>query len=118
MAETLLEVPATARGATYNEQVNLEDWLFVNFLFDVTAASGTTPTLDIAVGHFSAAGTFTQNWAEGQLTGGGQRYSSMGPGCQRNVLPSGLVRIVYTIGGTTPSFTINTKVVGVSRSDQ
>lgn len=64
----------------------------------VSAASGTTPTLNVAIEHskdgvtFTQLGTFAQKTAissEHKVFGGADRY----------------VRAVFTVGGTTPSFT-------------
>lgn len=83
-------------------------------LIDCTAASGTTPTLDISI---QGRATATDNWITlPPLTGSAsaaftqitaattQTRRLMGP------LPAEL-RAVATIGGTTPSFTFSVKVV-------
>lgn len=73
---------------------------------DVTAASGTTPTLDVAIqtrkdssDSWRAIASFTQ-----KTTTGSERKCFAG--CDRQV------RAVLTVGGTTPSFTCS--VVGDS----
>lgn len=103
---TLLSSAArTATGAsTANE---LGDVATLRLLVDVTAVSGTTPTLDITVEtsydgstNWRSLGTFTQKTTvttERKSFGGCDRY----------------VRVSYTIGGTTPSFTFSIAGEGV-----
>lgn len=89
----------TATGSSAG--VELADKGTVRLTLAVTAASGTTPTLDITIETSSdngvsdswrSLGTFTQ------ATGTTTAYKSFG-GCDR------YVRSRRTIGGTTPSFT-------------
>lgn len=93
---------SAARTATGNgSAVALGDLGTVRLLLDVTAASGTTPTLDVTVETsydgstgWTSLGTFAQKTAAGT-----QRKSFSG--CDR------YVRATWTIGGTTPSFTFS-----------
>jgi len=68
---------------------------------DVTAASGTTPTLDVVIEdtldgtNWNTVGTFTQ-----KTTTGRQVIDITG-------LFAGTLRVRWTIGGTTPSFTFS-----------
>ena len=71
-------------------------------LVDVSAASGTTPTLDVSV-EWSYDGT---NWAVGdtadtfaQLTAAAKKVKSF-------TSKARYARVRWTIGGTTPSFTL------------
>jgi hypothetical protein len=76
----------------------------------ITAASGTTPTLDIKFQDSAdgtnfvdvATGAFAQKTATD--TGSSLVLSNVGP----------YLRAVQTVGGTTPSFTFDLYVVGVS----
>jgi hypothetical protein len=88
---------ATGQGAA----VALGDRGTLRLLLDVTAASGTGPTLDVTVEtSFDGAtgwrslGTFAQKTAVAS-----ERKSF--PGCDR------YVRATWTVGGTTPSFTFS-----------
>jgi hypothetical protein len=79
-------------------------------LLDVDAASGTSPTLDVVVqdtvdggDNWATIGTFTQKNAAGQQTINIVKSGSAGT----PVMFSDRVRISYTIGGTTPSFTFH-----------
>jgi len=87
---------STGNGSSYE----LGDRGVLRLLLDVTAASGTSPTLDIAVqtsydgSTWRAVASFTQ-----ATTTGTERKSFSG--CDR------FVRITYTLGGTTPSFTFS-----------
>lgn len=73
------------------------------FVLDISAASGTTPTLDIVIEEYDEASntyatidTFPQQTATGNV-----RRTLVG-----NTTPFGSkLRATWTIGGTTPSFT-------------
>lgn len=103
---TLLASAArTATGA--GAAVELGDVATLRLLVDVTAASGTSPTLDITIEtsydgstSWRSLGTFAQKTAvatERKSFGGCDRY----------------VRASYVIGGTTPSLTFSVTGEGV-----
>jgi len=78
----------------------------------VTAASGTGPTLDPVVQHsdtsgsgFAALTTFAQITATGRAT---RRVQS----------DKRFLRIAYTVGGTSPSFTVTAGIVSGKPTDQ
>lgn len=106
---------STARGTgTFNDTIdNDDDHLGMVLFFNSTAASGTTPTLDIKVQYLDPltgnafdllAGAFVQK------TTTGSDHLVIYPGIAvdanrvNQVLP-GDIRINSVIGGTTPSFT-------------
>lgn len=93
--------------------VNVEQLTTANFYLDVTAASGTTPTLDVKIqekdpvsGKYFDLVSFTQATA---ITSERKNYGS-GVG----ELLGKVIRFVATIGGTTPSFTFSLSMVGKS----
>lgn len=93
---------SAARTATGNGAVvEVGDKGTARVLLDVTARSGTTPTLDVVIqtSHdgttWRTAHTFTQVTAVGQ-----QRVS---------VPIDRFVRAAWTVGGTTPNFTFSIK---------
>lgn len=96
--------PSAARTATGNGAVELDmgDATTLRLLLTVSAASGTTPTLDVKVQtRESSSGTWRDLPAQGafaQKTAAGTEQKVF-TGTDR------FVRIVHTIGGTTPSFT-------------
>ncbi|MGH9167376.1 MAG: hypothetical protein ACRD02_06040 [Acidimicrobiia bacterium] len=86
-------------SSTTGASVEVGDAAVFNLLLDVTAASGTTPTLDITIQgsddgtNWYALGTFAQK---------------TGVSAERKAFPGArYVRYVSTIGGTTPSFTFS-----------
>ena len=95
----------TASGATGDFTIFNGARLAV--FLDVTAVSGTTPTLDVTVqakdpvsGKYFAIGAFAQKTAvasEAIFIGGGADVK----------FPTRVFRIEFTIGGTTPSFTFS-----------
>lgn len=98
--DVTLAAPA-ARTATGNgSSLALVDRNQLRLTLDVTAASGTTPTLDVTVQHspdgstWATLGTFAQRTAAGserKIFSGVDRY----------------VRANHAIGGTAPSFTFS-----------
>lgn len=101
----LASAARTASGASDDIKLVFGSKLAV--YLDVTAASGTTPTLDVTVmakdpasGKYFEIGSFTQATAttsEAIFIGGGSDAE----------FPVKTFRIEYTIGGTTPSFTFS-----------
>lgn len=85
----------TATGTPFNT----EDAIAFSAKLSITAASGTTPTLDLKLQE-SVDGT---NWndvaAFPQKTGAGTHSKTFGP-----LTPGSQCRWSWTIGGTTPSF--------------
>lgn len=73
----------------------------LNLYINCTAASGTTPTLDIAYECSNDEGTtFFTHTAATQITASGKQLLKL-----TNV--GGTARVSYTIAGTTPSFTFS-----------
>lgn len=104
-------VASAARTATGNSGVLAGDYGPSNTLriqLDVTAASGTSPTLDVVVEdtldgtNFNTIATFAQKTAAGR-----EVVNVTVPFAKR-------LRVRWTIGGTTPSFTFS--VVAVSQT--
>lgn len=95
-------VASAARDATFtSDTYEMGELSTLRMNLDVTAASGTTPTLDVVIQtsndgstNWQALGTFAQKTAASS---------------ERNVFPGAdrFVRVVCTIGGTTPSFTFS-----------
>ena len=79
----------------------------------ITAVSGTTPSLTVSLDMQDGAG----QWITGiaaltALTDVGQAYTSIGAGLTVATLPSGMVRVVWTVTGTTPSITGSISLLG------
>lgn len=97
-------VTSAARTTTGNSAaIACEKGLQVNLLVEVTAASGTTPTLLFSV-EWSMDGT---NF--GQVDTTADAFASITTGPTRTIkqfpVRAPFYRLVWTIGGTTPSFT-------------
>jgi hypothetical protein len=103
IAVTETPVASAARTTTGNSGIltNFGSFKTIRAQLDVTAASGTTPTLDVVIEdtldgvNFNTIGTFTQRTSAGR-----QVIDITTPF-------SDSVRIRWTIGGTTPSFTFS-----------
>lgn len=86
----------SASGATFEMGGNTN----LRLDLDVTAASGTTPTLDATVQTSKDGATWRTLGTFAQKTAISAERKSFG-GCDR------FARIIWTIGGTTPSFTFS-----------
>lgn len=102
--------PSAARTASGNSstQSGLADASRIRAQLDVTAVSGTSPTLDVVIEdtldgvNWNTIGTFAQKVAAG-----------------REVIDittpfADSIRARHTIGGTSPSFTFSVVLVGVA----
>lgn len=110
MARLFVAVASAARTASGNQTFGTQDssGKALRIQLDVTAASGTTPTLDVVIEdtldgvNWNAVGAaFTQRTAPGR-----QVIDIQG-------LFHGQMRVRWTIGGTTPSFTFSVRGVFV-----
>lgn len=82
----------------------------LSLLVDVTAASGTTPTLDLVV-DWSHDGT---NWFVAQPADSFTQITAATKAVKRFDVKAKFYRVRWTIAGTTPSFTFAVHQVGVS----
>jgi hypothetical protein len=98
-------VASAARTTTGNSgAVACDKGLQVNLMVDVTAASGTTPTLDLTV-EWSMDGV---NFGAAQTP---EAFTQITAATVRRLLQfpvrAPFFRLVWTVGGTTPSFTFD-----------
>lgn len=73
---------------------------------NVSAVSGTTPSLTLSIQRKGADGNYYTIWTGTALTAAGPQSASIGKGQATNADFDAIVRIVWTISGTTPSFTM------------
>lgn len=76
----------------------------VNVLLDVSAASGTTPTLDVKVQWSMDNGT---TWGEASSADTLAQKTTTGNELKSFTAKAPHARVVWTVGGTTPSFTFS-----------
>lgn len=98
-----MDVASAARTTTFTSPVfNIEDAIEIDAELNVSASSGTTPTLQLKLQVSQDGTTFVDAWPNTlpNVTGNGVQRASF--------LAAGTVgRWVATIGGTTPSFTFS-----------
>ncbi len=78
---------------------------------NVSAASGTTPSLSLVVERQASDGNWYAIWAPAALTAVGVVSTSIGPGCATAAVVTSVVRLRWAITGTTPSFTFSASVI-------
>lgn len=102
---------ATASGDTFTDPganpgvgapQDLRSFLCGLATLNVTAASGTSPTLTVDLMTQDASGDWVRFDGFAQATAAGVSTLAIGPGALPNTLA-----VRYTIGGTTPSFAAN-----------
>ena len=79
---------------------------------NVTAVAGTTPTLTFALDSLGADGVWYTLWTSAAVTAMGQTVTHLGVGAATNVAFGATVRLRWTMGGTTPSFTFSVSIIG------
>ncbi|RSN13745.1 hypothetical protein DMH25_08110 [Streptomyces sp. WAC 01325] len=108
MGATVTGAASAARTASGNsgELSGFGDWSRFRAQLNVTAASGTTPTLDVVIEDSFDGAVWNQVAAFTQKTATGvQALDVTGMFTDR-------LRVRWTIGGTTPSFTFDVKLHG------
>lgn len=108
---TVFSEAATARTATGNVAVETplnatEATVSVN----VTAASGTSPTLTVAFQQQDANGVWYDAGVTASITATGTARFAVGPGTANGFPLGGSQRLSWTIGGVSPSFTFQVSV--------
>lgn len=83
---------------------------------NVTAASGTSPTLTPFFEVLGADGVWYQAWTHANLTGAGQVVAAIGPLSTNQAVLAAQARLRLEVGGTTPSFTLSASVNGKSNT--
>jgi len=104
--------PSGAETATVTgSDVDIEPLKAANFYLDVTAVSGTTPTLDVKIQEKDpVSGKYFDLVSFTQVTAVITQRKNYGSGAGE--LLGKVIRFVATIGGTTPSFTFSLSMVG------
>lgn len=101
---------ATVNGDSFNVQNFVEMVVFI----ETTASAGTTPTLDVKVQTYDPG---AGNWFDAgivltQITGNSTQMKANSLATYGVPIPLGqFCRLVYTIAGTSPTFTVDCTVV-------
>jgi hypothetical protein len=109
--------PTAARTATGNGAVAADLRTYdgdIAVLLDSAAGTGTTPTLDLKIQDSADGFTDWQDVALATFTQVVAVASQQKLNMNKNAVRR-YVRCVYTIGGTTPSFTFSLNIVGVPK---
>lgn len=88
------------------------DLLAVDIL--VSAASGTSPTINFYVQRKDANGNWVTLYAFPTLSAASSENSNIGPGATTPKIVTGVMRVIWELGGVTPSFTTDISVIGAS----
>lgn len=81
---------------------------------NVTAASGTSPSLQPYLEVLGADGVWYQVWKPTAITATGQTFATFGPGESNGAVFTATARLRLEATGTTPSFTLSASINGKS----
>lgn len=99
----------TFNGAKRDGYVNLDS---VIFILDVTAQSGTTPTLDVKIQDSCDSGV---TWQDTGIVFAQVTTTLVSVAQRSTVSLNSMIRAVCTIGGTTPNYTMRLRAVGKAK---
>jgi len=110
-------VPSSARNVSGNSgTIDATRWQAICLFLDITAVSGTTPTLDVALeGLDPQSNSWFTLYAFPQKTAVGKDNRSIGIGFETGKILPPSIRVAWTIGGTTPSFTFSVGMIAEHR---
>lgn len=97
-------VASAARTASGNGDAVATNANSINLLVNVSAASGTTPTLDLKLQYSHDGGT---TWGDAETSDTFTQITTTKVVAKRFDVKGPHYRVVWTIGGTTPSFTFS-----------
>ena len=102
---------ATVTGNSGSLNVTPADAIAIDI--DASVVSGTTPSLTPSWERLGADGIWYPVWTGTALTAAGKSSQTIGKAWESNKFPGHAGRLVWTISGTTPSFTFSASVVGI-----
>lgn len=111
---TLATVPSAA--ITAPETVvpfNTPAVTYVQVGINVTALSGTTPSLQAYLEVLGSDGVWYQVWKPSAITAVGQTVTTLGPNAATGAVWSNQARLRLELTGTTPSVTLSADVHGI-----
>jgi hypothetical protein len=108
--EGITLLPSGARTSSSNtSDIDIGRILYGEICLDVTAVSGTTPTLDVYVeAKDQTSGKYKTIWSQTGITAVGTYWSGI------LTLPYKYIRVRWVISGTSPSFTFSVGLEGKS----
>jgi hypothetical protein len=78
---------------------------------NVTAVTGTNPSMTLSIQRKGADGVYYPIWTSSAITAPGVTSVSIGPGLAQAASIGDIVLLVWTITGTTPSFTFSASII-------
>lgn len=111
----LLTVPAGT--VVTSEEVYALDTSLIRDLMaavNVTAVSGTSPSLQIYVEVLGSDGVWYEVWKPSAITAAGQSIGAIGPGFGLDAVFPAQSRLRFEATGTSPSFTLSASVNGTA----
>jgi hypothetical protein len=107
--ENVAILPSAARTASgITSDINVEKFIAAEVCVDVTAVSGTSPTLDVYLeGKDQLSGKYKTIWSQTGINAVGTYWSPT-----ISTLAFKYIRLRWVIGGTSPSFTFSCGMEG------
>lgn len=114
-AATVVALGASAARTTSGNSGDLAVGMYTELAIDanLSAVSGTSPTIQFFVDRKGADGSYYPIWQQSSAsTAIGQVSTSIGAGCSSNQAFGSTIRLRWTIGGTSPSWTFSYSIIG------
>jgi hypothetical protein len=110
----LLTSSAAIASTSTGSDLRVDPYRELTIDVDISVVSGTSPTYVISIERKGADGIYYPIWTSASQTVVGKVSTTIGKGAETNKGFGDIVRVVETLGGTTPSFTRSVSIKGKS----
>ncbi len=112
MAFLVTIAPGTVVYSERIEQFSTASLSMVQVGINITAVSGTSPTLQPYLEVLGSDGVWYEVWKPSALTATGQTFATLGEGQSNGAVFAAQARLRFEVTGTSPSFTLSADVHG------
>jgi hypothetical protein len=113
VANVVLSLPTLARASGDSGPLHVPAFNTLSLGVNVTAKTGTNPTLNLSLDQLGADGVWYSLYAPTQLTDVGVVTQTIGPRMETTKMFGSIVRLSWVVGGTaTPKFTFTASILG------
>jgi hypothetical protein len=112
--QTVLNSPSSVHTASSDTgDLDVSKYRRVALDINITSVSGTTPSIQFFVDRKDANSIYTNLWSSSAITATSSISSTIGAFATNKQALGAIVRLRWTITGTSPSFTFSISVIGV-----
>lgn len=113
-ANVYARVSAAATSSNNSGDLAVDSFSELALDINITAVSGTTPTIQYIMERKGNDGNYYQIYASASINSNQAISTSLGAGMAQSVSFGTTARLRWIIGGTTPSFTFSVSIIGKS----